>query len=94
MESEDAPEDLSLIVSERPIEFTVDATHALNPRAMVRRLRFDDLDVTYRQVVIAYLGGLTSDAEQKAVLVAAREMLIGCAELRERERVKTREKSQ
>lgn len=76
---------LSLVVSERPIEFKLDASHPANSRIGVRRFREDFLGYTHRQVIVADLSGLKDETEQKMVLHLAREMLLQSAELEARE---------
>jgi hypothetical protein len=94
--TEDIPEDLSLIVSERPTGFSIDVTHPDNARAGVRRLQWEWNGDTFtsRQIVVADLSGLKNEGDQSAVLAAARQMLIECATFLLQERRVNRERRQ
>lgn len=79
--TQEIPEELSLIVTERPVGFPVDARHPLNNRVSLRRLQMQlgaDL-FTSRLIVVADLAGLVDETEQSEVLRLARGMLIDCA---------------
>jgi hypothetical protein len=76
---------LSLVVTERPIEFKMDVVHPASARVGVRRYRYDDLGITNHQVVTVDLSDLKDEKDEKNILQSAREMLIQCAELKKKE---------
>jgi|CXWL01.1.fsa_nt_gi hypothetical protein len=85
---------LSLVVTERPTEFKLDAVHPLSARIGIRRYLYnsENVNLSYpcRQIVVADLSSLAGEAEQKNALQLAREMLLQCAEFEKSELLKVR----
>lgn len=84
--------DFSLVFTERPVAFRLDATHRESSRVGLRRLRYEEMDLTYRQVVVADVSGVGDEGGQVAALKLAREMLLECAEFLFEERRRRRTK--
>jgi hypothetical protein len=78
--TEDFTETLSLLVTERPVAFRVDSWTTRSKNVGVRRLTSKHLGFNYRQIVVVDLTNIHNEAEQKAALEAARELLIRCGE--------------
>jgi len=79
--TQEMPEALSLVVTERSVEFPLDAYHPTNNHVGVRRLRHTSIDLLYRQVVFVNLAKTANEADQKQALVSSRELLMQCAEI-------------
>ena len=81
----------ALIVSERPVQFKVDQRSSASPNVAVRRFKWNDLGMTYLQMVVVDFSGMKVEEQQKQALREAKEMLIECGEYNNVETAKLRE---
>jgi TIR domain-containing protein len=87
----DIQTDFALIVSERPLQFKVDQRSSTFPNVAVRRFKWNDLGMTYFQMVVVDLSGMKAEEQQKEALRVAKEMLIECGEYKNLETAKLRQ---
>jgi hypothetical protein len=88
---EDTQTDFALIVSERPVQFRVDQRSSAFPNVAVRRFKWEELGMTYRQIVVVDFSEMKGEEQQKAALREAKELLIECGEYKNVETAKLRE---
>lgn len=88
---EDTGTDFALIVSERSVEFKVDQRSSAFPNVAVRRFRFNELGLTYRQMVVVDFSEMNDEEQQKAALREAKTLLIECGEYKNSETAKMRQ---
>lgn len=89
---EDTQCDFALIVSERPVHFKVDQRSSSFPNVAVRRFRWEQPEITYRQIVIVDFSETQEEESQKGALRQAKALLIGCGEYKNAETARLREK--
>src|SRR5271169_1886119 len=87
----DIQTDFALIVSERPVQFTVDQRSSAFPNVAVRRFKWDELGMTHLQIVAVDFSEIKEEEQQKAALREAKELLIECGEYKNLETAKLRE---
>ena len=87
----DTQTDFALIVSERPVQFTVDQRSSAFPNVAVRRFKWSHLGMTYLQMVAVDFSEMKDEEQQKDALREARKMLIECGEYKNAETAKLRE---
>jgi hypothetical protein len=87
----DTDTDFALIVSERPVQFKVDQHSATFPNVAVRRFKWKDLGMTYRQIVVVDFSGMHEEEQQRATLREAKRLLIECGEYKKVETATLRE---
>jgi hypothetical protein len=88
---EDTQTDFALIVSERPVQFRVDQRSSAFPNVAVRRFKWEQLGMTYRQIVVVDFSEMKGEEQQKQALREAKEILIECGESKNVETAKLRE---
>jgi hypothetical protein len=88
---EDTGTDFALIVSERPVQFNVDQRSSAFPNVAMRRFRFNQLEITYRQIVVVDFSEMNDEEQQKAALREARTLLIECGEFHNAETARRRQ---
>jgi len=88
---EDTQTDFALIVSERPVQFKVDQRSSTFPNVGVRRFKWKELGMTYRQIVVVDFSEMKEEEQQKAALREARALLSECREFKNVETAKLRE---
>jgi hypothetical protein len=88
---EDTDTDFALIVSERPVQFEVDGRSSAFPSVAFRRFKWEQLGMTYRQVVVVDLSVTKEEEQQKAALQEAKKLLMECGEYKNAETAKLRE---
>jgi hypothetical protein len=88
---EDTQTDFALIVSERPVRFTVDQRSSTFPNVAVRRFKWKELGMTYRHIVAVDFSGMNDEEQQKAALREAKKLLIECGEHKNAETARLRE---
>jgi hypothetical protein len=89
---EDTQCDFALIVSERPVHFKVDQRSSSFPNVAVRRFKWEQLEITYRQVVMVDFSEMQEEELQKGALREAKALLIECGEYKNAETERLREK--
>jgi hypothetical protein len=87
---EDTGTDFALIVSERSVQFKVEQRSSVFPNVAIRRFRFKELGMTYRQMVIVDFSEVDDEEQQKAALREAKKMLIECGEYKNSETARRR----
>jgi hypothetical protein len=87
----DIQTDFALIVSERPVQFKVDQSSSAFPNVAVRRFKWNNLGMTYLQMVVVDFSGMEAEEQQKESLREAKKMLIECGEYKNVETAKLRE---
>jgi hypothetical protein len=87
----DTQTDFALIVSERPVQFKVDQRSSTFPNVAVRRFKWNDLGMTYLQMVVVDFSGMKEEEQQRAALREAQKLLIECGEHKNVETAKLRE---
>jgi hypothetical protein len=87
----DTQTDFALIVSERPVQFSVDQRSSAFPNVAVRRFRWEQLGMTHRQIVVVDFSEMKEEEQQKQALREAQKLLIECAEYKNVETAKLRE---
>lgn len=88
---EDTNTDFALIVSERPVQFKVDQRSSTFPNVALRRLKWEDLGMTYRHIVAVDFSRMNDEEQQKAALREAKGLLIECGERKNAETMRLRE---
>jgi hypothetical protein len=88
---EDTKTDFALIVSERPVHFKVDERSSAFPNVAFRRLKWEQLGMTYRQIVVVDFSIVEDEEQQKAALLEAKQLMIECGEYKNAETAKLRE---
>ena len=87
----DIQTDFALIVTERPMQFKVDQRSSTFPNVAVRRFRWEELGMTYLQLVVVDFSEMKGEEQQKQALREAKELLIGCGEYKNSETANLRE---
>jgi len=87
---EDTGTEFALIVSERSVEFKVDQRSSVFPNVAVRRFKFNELGLTYRQMVVVDFSEMNDEGHQKAALREAKKLLTECGEYHNAEIAKRR----
>jgi hypothetical protein len=88
---QDTDTDFALIVSERPVQFKVDQHSSAYPNVALRRFRWEQLGMTYQQIVVVDFSVMKEEDQQKAALEEAKKLLIECGEYKNAETAKLRE---
>jgi hypothetical protein len=88
---EDTNANFALIVSERPVQFKADDRSPAFPNVAFRRLKWDQLGMTYRHIVAVDFSVMKEEEQQKAALLEAKKLLIQCGEYQNAETAKLRE---
>lgn len=83
--------DFALIVSERSVQFKVDQCSSAFPNVAVRRFKWDNLGMTYLQMVVVDFSEMEVEKQQKEALCEAKNMLVECGEYKDIETAKLRE---
>jgi hypothetical protein len=86
----DIQTDFALIVSERPVQFTVDRRSSAFPNVAVRRFKWEALGMTHLQIVAVDFSEMKEEEQQKAALREAKGLLIECGEYKNLETAKLR----
>jgi hypothetical protein len=87
----DTNTDFALIVSERPVQFKVDERSSAFPNVAFRRFKWEQLGMTYRQIVVVDFSEMKDEQQQKAALREAKKLLSECGEYKNAETAKLRE---
>jgi hypothetical protein len=82
--------DFALIVSGRPAQFKVDQCSSAFPNVAVRRFKWDNLGMTYLQMVVVDFSEMEVEKQQKEALREAKNMLVECGEYKDIETAKLR----
>jgi hypothetical protein len=88
---EDTGTDFALIVSERSVQFNVDQRSSAFPNVAVRRFKYKELGMTYRQMVIVDFSEVDDEEQQKAALREAKKLLSECGEYQNAETARRRQ---
>ncbi len=88
---QDIQPEFALIVSERPMQFTVEQRSSAFPNVAVRRFKWNHLGMTHLQMVVVDFSVMEVEEQQKEALREAKKMLIECGEYKNVETAKLRE---
>jgi hypothetical protein len=73
------------------VQFKVDERSLAFPNVALRRLKWDQLGMTYRHIVVVDFAVMKEEERQKAALREAKKLLTECGEYQNAETAKLRE---
>jgi hypothetical protein len=72
------------------MQFKVDQCSSIFPNVAVRRFKWEQLGITYRQIVVVDFSSMHEEELQKAALREAKKLLIECGEYKNAETIRLR----